>query len=143
MFSTFEEDDRKTRMRSNSWVGGADYPDASGRKARITWPLVSLSLDDKGGRLHLSATSGILGAMMRRAYNDEPNIPFAWSEVEEVQLERPSLIPEESVYFRLRRSSGEVVEFVFTAGKNRNSEVLEFAESSGAPVKHGTRRPLF
>ena len=93
--------------------------------------------------MHLSATSGILGAVMRRAYNDEPNISFAWSEVEEVQLERPSLIPEESVYFRLRRSSGEVEEFVFTAGKRRNSEVLEFAEASGAPVKQGTRRPLF
>ena len=42
-------------MSSNSWVGGADYPDASGYKWRATWPLVRLSLDDQGGRLHLSA----------------------------------------------------------------------------------------
>ena len=117
--------------------------ESSGYTWRATWPLVRLSLDDRGGRLHLSATSGILGTLMRWAWDDEPNISFAWSEVEEVQLERPSLIPEESVYFRLRRSSGGVEEFVFTAGKDRNSEVLDFAESSGAPVKLGTRRPYF
>jgi hypothetical protein len=129
-------------MRSNSWVGGADFTDASGRKSRTTWPLVRLSLDDQGGRLHLSATSGILGSLIRWAYNDEPDIRFAWSEVQEVQRERPTLVPEESVYFRLRRSGGEVEEFVFSAGTNRNDEILNFAESSGAPVKPGTRRPL-
>ena len=80
---------------------------------------------------------------MRWAWDDEPNILFTWSEVQGVQRVKPSLIPEESVYFRLRRSSGEVEEFVFTAGRNGNSEVLDFAESAGAPVEHGARRPLF
>src|SRR5215212_7836270 len=129
-------------MRSNSWVGGADYPDASGYKWRGTWPLLRLSLDDRGGRLHLSASSGIVGSAMRWVWGDEPNISFAWSEVEVVQRHKPSLIPEESVYFRLRRSGGEVEEFVFSAGSNRNDEILNFTASSGAPVKPGTRRPL-
>jgi len=79
---------------------------------------------------------------MRWAYDDEPDLNFAWSEVQEVQRERPRLVPEESVYFRLRRSGGEVEEFVFSAGRKRNDEILNFAESSGAPVKQGTRRPL-
>ena len=80
---------------------------------------------------------------MRWVWGDEPNISFAWSEVQVVQRQKPSLIPEEGVYFRLQRSSGEVEEFVFSAGRYRNNEILNFAESSGAPVRHGTRRPMF
>jgi hypothetical protein len=81
---------------------------------------------------------------MRWAYDDdEPDIRFAWSEVQEVQRERPTLVPEESVYFRLQRSSSEVEVAVFSAGRHSNDEILDFAESSGAPVKRGTRRPLF
>ena len=75
---------------------------------------------------------------MRRVWDDEPDIHFTWSEVQEVQRVKPTLIPEEGIYFRLQRSSGESEAFVFTAGKNRNDEVIDFAESSGAPVKHGT-----
>ncbi len=80
--------------------------------------------------------------MMRWAWDDEPDIRFAWSEVQEVQRQRPTLVPEERVYFRLQRGSGRVEEFVFTASERGNDEVLAFAESSGATVKHGTRRPL-
>jgi hypothetical protein len=80
--------------------------------------------------------------LMRWAWDDEPDIRFAWSEVQEMQRERPTLVPEERIYFRLQRSSDEVEEFVFSASKHGNDEVLEFAESSGATVKHGTRRPL-
>ena len=54
---------------------------------------------------------------MRWAWDDEPNIPFAWSEVQVVQRLKPTSIPEEGVYFRLQRSSGELEEFVFSAGK--------------------------
>jgi len=35
---------------------------------------------------------------MRWVWGDEPNISFAWSEVEVVQRHKPSLIPEESVF---------------------------------------------
>jgi len=128
-------------MKSKSWVGGADFTDASGYKSSTTWPLVRLSLDDQGGRLHLSATSGILGSVLRWAYDDEPSVRFACSEVREVQRKRPTLVPEESVYFRLQRSNGELEEFVFTASRNGNDEVIDFAESSG--LRSGTGRPLF
>jgi len=127
-------------VSSRSWAGGAYWNyrrrhHLLGDRAWLTgyasYPDVQLRLDDKGGALLRAGTS-------------QPEIVFAWPDVEKMERVRVFIFPYlgEGVRITLK-----VVMFwgiprrllFFSGTKARTMEILGFAESNGVEVRRRTR----
>ena len=124
----------------NSWLsyaGGAVYPDGGlvGGWVYQSGPMSVLELDKDGGRLSPS----MLGCInILRPLMSQPDVRFAWAEVERMEAIRSVLPWPAGVRFWLRGRDG----FFISLGLQSRAahKVLDFAESKGVEVQ---REPVY
>jgi len=127
-------------VSNRSWTGGAywNYRRRNpwfGDRAWLTrfagYPNVRLRLDDEGGTLH-------------EAGREQPEIMFAWPEVEKVERVRVLGLPflGEAVRITLKEEMFWGIPrrlLFFSRTRARTREILGFAESKGVQVKRRAR----